>query len=227
MTGRNLLIVEDDDEIASFLCRGLSGEGYVVDIAATGEAARGRVADGGVRLVILDRMLPDAEGVELCQAFRREDPDLLVLMLTAKDGLGDKLEGLRAGADDYMTKPFAFEELLARVEALFRRAGPEGENRSEIVFGNLRLDPARKVAWRGGRELNLTATEFALLRYLTENAGSVVSRIQILQAVWGYDFDPNTNIVEVYIAYLRRKVDRDADEKLVRNVRGFGYTLGG
>jgi DNA-binding response OmpR family regulator len=226
MSGARLLIIEDDAEIAAFLRHGLIAEGYAVDIAATGAASLARVAEGDVRLAILDRMLPDAEGIELCRQLHDRDPDLRVLMLTAKDALEDKLDGLKAGADDYMTKPFAFQELLARLEALLRRAGLGGAHApSERVIGDLRLDLARKAAFRGGRELGLTATEFALLQYLAEHAGAVVSRMQILNAVWGYDFDPNTNIVEVYIAYLRRKLDQGAEHKLIENVRGFGYVL--
>jgi DNA-binding response OmpR family regulator len=229
MSPRRLLIVEDDAEIAQFLRSGLSAEGYEVEARPDGQDLVERVAEGGFDLVILDRMLPDAEGVDLCRRLRAREPRVMILMLTARDALGEKLEGLRAGADDYVTKPFAFEELLARLEALLRRADagstPPEPAPTEIRVGELRLDLARKAAWRGERELELTATEFALLRFLAENAGRVVSRMEILNAVWGYDFDPNTNIVEVYIAYLRKKVDRDASLRLVRNVRGFGYVL--
>lgn len=229
MSARRLLIVEDDAEIAQFLRSGLSAEGYEVEARPDGQGLVENVAEGGFDLVILDRMLPDAEGVDLCRRLRAREPRVMILMLTARDALGEKLEGLRAGADDYVTKPFAFEELLARLEALLRRADagstPAEPAPTEIRVGELRLDLARKTAQRGERELGLTATEFALLRFLAENAGRVVSRMEILNAVWGYDFDPNTNIVEVYIAYLRKKVDRDASLRLVRNVRGFGYVL--
>lgn len=225
MSARRLLIVEDDAEIAQFLQSGLSAEGYEVEARADGHALMDRVREGGFDLVILDRMLPDAEGVDLCRRLRAQSTRILILMLTARDALGEKLEGLRAGADDYVTKPFAFEELLARLEALLRRSEPPEPAPTEIRVGELRLDLARKTAQRGERALGLTATEFALLRFLAENTGRVVSRMEILNAVWGYDFDPNTNIVEVYIAYLRKKVDRDAGVRLVRNVRGFGYVL--
>ena len=225
MTAHRLLIVEDDTEIAEFLAAGLTAEGYDVTVRPNGHNLPAFVRDGGFALVILDRMLPDAEGAELCRQLRAEGEDILVLMLTAKDALGDKLEGFRAGADDYMTKPFAFEELLARLEVLLRRANVEANMPSEIVVGDLRIDLALKSAQRGGFELNLTATEFALLRYIMEHANSVVSREDILRAVWDYDFDPHTNIVEVYIAYLRKKLDRAGPAGVIETVRGFGYLL--
>lgn len=225
MRTRRLLIVEDDVEIAQFLQRGLAAEGYEVEIRPDGQELVDCVQTGEFDLLILDRMLPDAEGVDLCRRLRAHDAKIMILMLTARDALGEKLEGLRAGADDYVTKPFAFEELLARLEALLRRSDPPEPAPTEIRVGELWLDLARKTASRGDRALGLTATEYALLRFLAENAGRVVSRMEILNAVWGYDFDPNTNIVEVYIAYLRKKVDRDAGVRLVRNVRGFGYLL--
>ena len=225
MSGTRILIVEDDAEIAEFLSVGLGAEGYNVVVESGGTRLLDRVRAGDIGLVILDRMLPDAEGVDLCRRLRAVGDGTLVLMLTARDALEEKLEGLRAGADDYVTKPFAFEELLARIEVLLRRTSPAPPGEAVLRYADLAIDMPRKVAHRGGRELGLTATEFGLLRYLVENAGRVVSRMEILNAVWGYDFDPNTNIVEVYIAYLRRKVDRDFDTRLIQNVRGFGYQL--
>lgn len=225
MTGERLLIVEDDAEIAGFLDKGLRAEGYAVDILDSGADFASRLAGAEYRLVILDRMLPDSEGAELCRRLREAGDETMILMLTAKDALDDKLIGLHAGADDYMTKPFAFEELVARLQALLRRAQPMQERCPNIRIGDLHLDTARKTARRGDRELDLTATEFALLRYLAENAGTTVSRMDILNAVWGYNFDPHTNIVEVYIAYLRRKVDAAGETKMIRNQRGFGYFL--
>lgn len=225
MTGTRLLIVEDDGEIAGFLGEGLRKEGYAVDIATIGAGLRERMAAGGYQVVILDRMLPDAEGAEICRQLRDSGDETMILMLTAKDTLGDKLDGLTAGADDYMTKPFAFEELLVRLAALLRRAPAPGSGKGEQVVGPLRIDPDRKQAWRDDRPLDLTATEFALLRHLAEHAGVVRSRVDILKAVWGYDFDPRSNIVEVYIAYLRKKVDHGESMQLIRNHRGFGYSL--
>ncbi len=220
-----ILIVEDDSEIAEFLSSGLAAEGFEVAVEPDGRHLIERVGEGSFQLAILDRMLPDAEGADLCRRLRANRHNIPILMLTARDALGEKLEGLRAGADDYMTKPFAFEELLARIEALLRRTSLGEARESDLRLADLTIDLSRKVAQRGGRDLGLTATEFGLLHYLAENAERVVSRMEILNAVWGYDFDPNTNIVEVYIAYLRKKVDRDSDIRLIRNVRGFGYML--
>ncbi|WP_209428400.1 response regulator transcription factor [Pararhodobacter sp. SW119] len=225
MKSDRLLIVEDDEEIAAFLHQGLAAEGYLVDLSSAGEGVLARVADGSYRMVILDRMLPDAEGVDLCRKIRAAGSNTMIMMLTAKDALAEKLEGLGAGADDYMTKPFAFEELLARIEVLLRRAPTGPELQPEIVVGDLRIDPVRKTAKRAGRDLDLTATEFALLHFLAARADTVLSRVEILKGVWGYSFDPHTNIVEVYIAYLRRKVEQEGEEKLIHTQRGFGYVL--
>lgn len=225
MSRPRILLVEDDAEVAAFIEAGLTAEGYAVETRSRVAGVVEAVAAGGYDIVILDRMLPDGEGAELAQALRVTDASCLILMLTAKDALGDKLEGLRAGADDYVTKPFAFEELLVRIEVLLRRAMPEREVAQEVVAGDLRLDLARKVVTRAGRELPLTATEFALLAFLAANRGRVVSRMEILDGVWGYKFDPHTNIVEVYIAYLRKKIDRAGEPSLVRTARGFGYQL--
>lgn len=225
MSKARILIVEDDAEIAEFLSLGLAAEGYEVAVEPNGAALPERVRTGGFRLVVLDRMLPDAEGVDLCRRLRAGGSGVLVLMLTARDALEEKLEGLRAGADDYVTKPFAFEELLARIEVLLRRDAAAPPPAQTIAFADLTVDLATKTARRGDKDLGLTATEFNLLRYLVENASRVVSRMELLNAVWGYDFDPNTNIVEVYIAYLRKKMEGDAGPRLLQNVRGFGYQL--
>lgn len=225
MTSPRLLIVEDDSEIAEFLAAGLSAEGYEVTVRPDAHDLSALVRAGGFDLLILDRMLPDAEGADLCQRLRAERQDIMVLMLTAKDSLDDTVEGLRAGADDYMTKPFAFEELLARLEVLLRRSASGQSAQNEIVAGEVRVDLLMKTARYGGEALNLTATEFALLRYFAENAGRVLSRTDILRAVWGYDFDPHTNIVEVYIAYLRKKLEGAGAVGVIRTSRGFGYLL--
>lgn len=218
----DILIVEDDAGIAEFLQKGLRGEGYTPHHVSSFAEMRSVMADRAWPLVILDRMLPDGEGAEICADLRRQDASVLILMLTARDTLEEKLEGLRAGADDYITKPFAFEELLARIEALLRRGGARQE---EIAIADLTLDLAHKSAKRSGQDLGLTPTEFALLRFLAERQGVIVNRMEILAGVWGKSFDPNTNLVEVYIAYLRKKVDGPFDTRLIRNVRGFGYVL--
>lgn len=183
-------------------------------------------------LVIADRMLPSGDGLELCQAARARGPGAPpVLMLTARDALADKVEGLRGGADDYLTKPFAFDELLARIEALLRRAATPGAgaaaSQSEVVLrvGDLELDPAARRVHRGAREVELTAKEFVLLAFLMRNAGRAVSRTRLLADVWEYSFDPGTKVVDVYIRYLRRKVDDGEARPLIHTVRGFGYRL--
>lgn len=218
----DLLIVEDDAEIAEFLQKGLQVEGYHPRRVGSRAEMEAVLADRTWPLVILDRMLPDGDGADICADLRRRDADVMILMLTARDTLEEKLEGLRAGADDYITKPFAFEELLVRIETLLRRSGARQE---KIELGDLKLDLSHKCATRDGQDLGLTPTEFALLRFLAERPGTIVNRMEILAGVWGKSFDPNTNLVEVYIAYLRKKVDGPFTTRLIRNVRGFGYVI--
>ncbi len=225
MTSPRLLIVEDDTEIAEFLAAGLAAEGFDVTVRPNAQDLLAQVRSGEFALLILDRMLPDAEGADLCRRLRAEDQDIKVLMLTAKDTLDDTIAGLHAGADDYMTKPFAFAELLARIEALLRRPATGQPAPDEIIVGAIRIDLVQKTAHYGHQNLDLTTTEFALLRYFAENPGRVLSRTDILRAVWGYDFDPHTNIVEVYIAYLRKKLERAGGGRVIRTARGFGYRL--
>lgn len=219
-----LLLVEDDPRIAGFVRRGLEAEGYVVDLAADGRdgLALGRTRDYG--LIVLDRMLPLLDGLEVCRTLREERCESLVLMLTARDALPDKLEGLHGGADDYLTKPFAFDELLARIAALLRR-GPSRPASDILRVGELTLDPAARRVSRGAREIPLTVREFALLRYLMANAGTVVSRARLLSQVWHYGFDPGTKVVDVYIRYLRQKIDVGEAKPLIHTVRGFGYMI--
>jgi two-component system, OmpR family, response regulator len=220
-----ILLAEDDVRIASFLTRGLRSEGYAVEHTRDGRHALDAALSGTFELLILDRLLPGMEGLEVCRNLRGQGNQTRVLMLTAKDALQDKVEGLKGGADDYVTKPFALDELLARIEALLRR--PEGEPRDSAVLevGELRLDFAGKAAFRKDRRLALTAKEFALLAYLMENADRVVSRSRLLSSVWGRNFDTGTKVVEVYIRYLRRKVDEGEARQLIRTVRGFGYMI--
>ncbi len=224
MTPR-LLIVEDDSEIAGFLADGLSAEGYEVTVSHDARDLHVRVRTGKFALLILDRRLPDAEGADICLRLRAEDQDVRVLMLTVKDTLDETLEGLHAGADDYMTKPFAFAELLARIEVLLRRPPPGQPAGDEVLVGDIRIDLSTKTAHYGGQNLGLTATELALLRYFADNAGRVLSRTDILRGVWGYDFDPNTNIVDVYVTYLRRKLESAGATGVIHTSRGFGYQL--
>ena len=225
MTATRILVVEDDADIAHLLTRGLSAEGFHVDLADCGAGLDQRLQVGSYDIVVLDRMLPDADGADLCREIRAAGHDVMVLMLTAKDALAEKVDGLGAGADDYMTKPFAFVELLARIEVLLRRAPVRDGGPEQIIVGDLCLDLGTKTARRGDRDLELTATEFSLLRFLAERPDKVQSRVDILKGVWGYNFDPQTNIVEVYIAYLRKKLDQQGDTQLIRNQRGFGYLL--
>jgi two-component system, OmpR family, response regulator len=225
MAGTRLLLVEDDQRIVSFLQRGLKAENYSVEVARDGAAGLELARSGEFALVILDRMLPGIDGLEICARLREEGCHSLILMLTARDALPDKIAGLKSGADDYLTKPFAFGELLARLEALLRRKGETNPAAAILQVGDLVLDPSAKTVRRGGRQIDLTPKEFALLACLMAKAGVVVSRQSLLAHVWGMNFDPGTKVVDVYIRYLRMKVDRNSDNPIIRTVRGFGYTV--
>lgn len=220
-----LLLVEDDPRIASFVQKGLVAEGHVVDIASNGLTAMAMARETDYPLVILDRMLPDLDGLEVCRQLRSEAHPARVLMLTARDAVSDKVGGLNAGADDYVTKPFSFEEFVARVEALLRR-GELQRNDPVLRVADLTLDPMTRQVRRGDRAIELTRKEYGLLRYLMENAGVVLSRSQLLNANWGYNFDPGTKVLDVYIRYLRRKVDEGHVVSLIQTVRGAGYCVG-
>lgn len=220
-----LLLVEDDRRIVSVLRRGLEAEGYAVDVARDGEQALGQVQFEHYALIILDRMMPGLDGLEVCNRLRTAGNLSPILMLTAKDALQDKIDGLKGGADDYVTKPFAFGEVIARIEALLRRS-PSAERPATLQVGDLRLDRAAKVAWRGARRIPLTAKEFALLEYLMTMAGTVVNREELLSKVWNLNFDPGTKVVDVHVRFLRRKIDEGEGEPLIKTVRGFGYTIG-
>ncbi len=220
-----ILVVEDERKVAAFVRQGLVEEGHAVEVAADGAAALEAVADGPpFDLVVLDVMLPRRDGLEVLKSLRALRIETPVLLLTARDGVADKVAGLDAGADDYLAKPFAFEEFLARVRALLRR----GRGRAEPVLrlADLSLDPATRAVLRGGRRISLTAREYALLEYFLRNTGRVLTRPMITQHVWGMDWDPESNIVDVYVGYLRRKVDADGESRLVHTVRGAGYMLG-
>ena len=221
---RPLLLVEDDQRIVSVLRRGLEAEGYAVEVARTGAEALERVQTEEFALIILDRLMPGLDGMEVCRRLRAAGNRTLVLMLTAVDAIQDKIDGLKAGADDYVTKPFAFHEVLARIEALLRRSGA-GERPALLQVGDLKLDRAAKVAWRGERKIPLTAREFALLEYLMSVAGVVVNREELLANVWKLNFDPGTKVVDVHVRFLRRKIDEGEAEPLIKTVRGFGYTI--
>lgn len=220
-----VLLVEDDKRISQFVRRGLEAEGYVVDHAADGDLALAMARSHDYALIILDRMLPSYSGIEICRLLRVEKNPALVLMLTAMDELQDKVDGLKSGADDYLTKPFAFDELLARMEALLRRRSAVPQADDTLVAGLLTLDMNTKQVWHGEREITLTAREFALLAYLMKHPGSVISRSRLLDNVWNIDFEPGTKVVDVYIRYLRQKIDEPGKASLIQTVRGFGYKL--
>ncbi|HEX7125777.1 MAG TPA: response regulator transcription factor [Thermodesulfobacteriota bacterium] len=218
-----LLLVEDDPKAALLLERGLEEEGFVVDVAATGDEAEERAALAEHDLVILDWLLPGTPGIEVCRRLRAEGSTAPILMLTAKDAVADRIAGLDAGADDYLVKPFAFGELLARIRALLRRG--EGPRAPVLAVGDLRLDPASHLVTRGGRRVDLTPREYAILEYLMRHAGKVVSRTRLVEHVWEDETDNLTNLVDVHVSHLRKKVDRGAALPLIRTVRGRGYRL--
>ena len=220
-----ILVVEDERKVAAFLRQGLLEEGHAVEVAADGGAALETVAQGPpFDLVVLDVMLPKRDGFDVLRTIRSQGVPTPVLLLTARDGVADKVTGLDLGADDYLAKPFAFEEFLARVRALLRRGGGRAE--PVLRVADLRLDPATRAVTRGRRRITLTAREYALLEYFMRSAGRVLSRPMITQHVWGMDFDPESNIVDVYVGYLRRKIDAAGEPGLLHTVRGAGYMLG-
>lgn len=221
-----VLIVEDDERIVDFVQRGLKAEGYAVEVARNGLDAIALGSEGQFQVIILDLGLPDLNGREVCERLRNTGVGTPILMLTARDTVQDKVTGLRSGADDYMTKPFSFEELLARIEALMRRRGGEIKPEiKELQIADLVLNPETHEVRRGETLIELTPKEFALLECLMRMPGKVLSRTRILEQVWGYSADPLTNVVDVYIRQLRRKIDDDYDLKLFKTVRGFGYKL--
>jgi len=217
-----LLLVEDDNKVAAFIKKGLEEEYYTVDTAEDGND--GLLMAGGIKydLIILDRMLPGITGLDLCSQLRAQGIKTPVLMLTAMDSVEDKVKGFESGADDYLTKPFSFSELLARIKALLRRTS---DSTSEHVLDDLRVELLTRRVFRSEKEIILTPKEFALLEYLIRNKGRVLSRTQIIENIWGYDFDPLTNIVDVHIRSLREKIDKEHERKLIRTVRGAGYVL--
>ena len=220
-----ILLVEDEKKIASFIKRGLREEHYVVDVVGNSEDALWGIKTNLYDLIILDIMLPDRSGVSLCRELRREKIDIPVLMLTAKDRIKDRVLGLNAGADDYLTKPFAFEELLARIRALLRRK--RVDKTSILKVADLELDQLTHKVKRAGKELKLTNKEYALLEYLTINANQVITRTMISEHVWNENFDSFTNVIDVHINYLRNKIDKGFEKQLIHTIRGTGYILKG
>jgi DNA-binding response OmpR family regulator len=219
-----LLIVEDERRVRSILRRGLEEEGYEVDEAADGATALALTLKGGVDLLLLDWMLPGASGLEVLRALRRLQNVTPVVMLTARDEVRDRSLALNEGADDYVLKPFAFEELLARIKAVLRRSGSRPS--PSLSCADLLVDPIAHQVSRAGRDVKLTAREFALLSFLLENKGRAVTRDQIVNAVWEHDPEAFSNVVDVYVRYLRNKIDEPFARKLIHTVRGVGYMLG-
>jgi two-component system OmpR family response regulator len=218
-----VLLVEDDSRIATAIKRGLDSEGFTVEVCLDGEDGLWRATEYHYDLLILDLMLPGRNGFEVCRALRAQGNWTPILVLTARDGEHDETHALDTGADDYLTKPFSFSVLVAHVRALLRRTS--GGSPAPIVIGDLRLDPDRHRCWRGDVEIHLTAREFAVLHFLVRRAGMVVSKSEIIDGVWEYDFDGDPNIVEVYLRRLRRKVDEPFGRHDLETVRGAGYRL--
>jgi two-component system OmpR family response regulator len=218
------LLVEDDASIAEFVVRGLREAGFAVDHQADGEAGLAAAARGGYDVAIVDVMLPKRDGLSLIEELRRRGVTTPVLILSARRSVDDRVRGLQTGGDDYLTKPFAFAELLARVQALVRRASRAPEP-TTLSVEDIALDLLSRRVTRGGVALDLRPREFTLLEYLMRNAGKVVSKTMILSHVWGYNFDPNTNVVDVLVSRLRDRIDRPFEHKLLHTVRGVGYVL--
>lgn len=218
-----ILVAEDERDLNEILCKKLRSEDYCVDGCFDGEEALDYLASVEYDAVILDIMMPKRNGLQVVEQLRRQGDHTPVLFLTARDSIDDRVTGLDAGADDYLVKPFAFDELLARLRVMIRKRG--GERSNLFTIDDLTLDIRSKRVERGGVELKLSAKEYALLEYLIRNKGVVLSRIQIEENIWGFDYEGSSNIVDVYIRYLRRKIDKDHPVKLIHTIRGSGYVL--
>ncbi len=221
---RRLLIVEDDQETRDFIAKGFGEEGYVVEVASDGREGLYHATDGGFDAVVLDRMLPGLDGLSLIKSMRAAGLKTPVLMLTAMSAVDERVKGLRAGADDYLVKPFSFQELHARIEALLRRP-QESEEIPTLACRDLEMDLMTRKVTRGGREIALTPREFQILEFFLRRKNRVVSRTMLLEGVWDYHFDPNTNVVDVHISKLRRQLDEDGADPLIETVRGAGYMV--
>jgi two-component system OmpR family response regulator len=217
------LVVEDEVKMASLIRRGLVEEGYAADVARTGDEAVWMAQATPYDAIVLDLMLPGRDGLDVCRELRRSGVWSPILMLTARDGVGDRVAGLDSGADDYLTKPFSFAELLARLRALTRRGA--GERPVVLEVGSLRLDPATRQAWRGDVPIELSPKEFALLETFMRRAGEVLTRLDLLEHAWDFAYENRSNVVDVYVGYLRAKIDRPFDVDSIETVRGVGYRL--
>ena len=222
-----ILVIEDDQETADYLRKGLAESGHVADHSATGPDGLAQALNGRYDALIVDRMLPGMDGLSVIRVLREEKVTTPVLILSALGQVSDRVRGLRAGGDDYLVKPFAFSELLARLEALARRAGTESEMeaQTQLRAGDLEMDLLRRTVVRAGRSIELQPREFRLLEFLMRHAGQVVTRTMLLEGVWDYHFDPQTNVIDVHISRLRAKIDKGHDEALLQTVRGAGYCL--
>jgi len=219
-----VLIVEDEEKVASFIKKGLEEENFNVDVAYSGDVGENLILSNNYDIIILDIMLPVKDGNEILKKMRDKGIDTPVIMLTAKDKISDKVESFSIGCDDYLTKPFSFEELLLRVRAILKRKGGKEEKETTMLsYGDLKLDLIKRIAIRDNKEIELTSKEFALLELLMRNPNKIISRTEISQKVWGYDFDTLTNIIDVYINHLRNKMDKGFDKRLIHTIRGVGY----
>jgi heavy metal response regulator len=218
-----ILVIEDEKKVADFIKRGLKEEGYAVDVASDGEEGLFQAMEISYDLILLDLMLPKLDGINLCKKLRENHIQTPLIMLTAKDSVQDKVTGLDSGADDYLTKPFSFEELLARIRALLRKE--RGHQLSRLQVADLVLDLVSHKVWSGKEEIILTAKEYALLEYFMRNAGTIITRTMIAEHVWDINFDTFTNVIDVYVNYLRNKIDKDRHNKLIHTIRGRGYMI--
>jgi len=220
-----ILVVDDDRAVRESLRRSLSFNGYSVELAQDGQEALDSITRDRPDAVVLDVMMPRLDGLEVCRRLRSSGDDLPILVLTARDSVSERVAGLDAGADDYLPKPFALEELLARMRALLRRTTPDDQESVAMTFADLSLDPTTREVTRGQRQISLTRTEFSLLEMLIANPRRVLTRSRILEEVWGFDFPTSGNALEVYVGYLRRKTEAEGEPRLIHTVRGVGYVL--
>lgn len=218
-----ILLVEDEERVASFIRKGILAEGYEIDVAYDGRTGLSLFRKDPYDIIILDVNLPHINGFELCRLIRQESETVPVLMLTALDSLADKSDGFHAGADDYMAKPFEFQELLLRIRALTRRNNPG--QKQVLRLADLELNLDTKTVTRAGQRIDLTTREYSLMEYLMLNKGKIISRVDISERVWNLNFDSNTNVIDVYISYLRKKIDKDFSPKLLHTIVGMGYVL--
>ncbi len=220
-----ILVVEDEEKVAMFIKKGLEEEGFQVDIAFDGTTGEEKILHNKFDVIILDIMLPGKDGNEVLKSIRDKGIDTPVIMLTAKDQVSDKIDSFELGCDDYLTKPFSFEELLLRIKAILKRKGLSEDKEVVLTFSDLKLDIIKRKAYRDNKEVELTTKEFALLELLMKNPNKVLTRSDITKEVWEYDFDTLTNIIDVYINHLRNKIDKGFNKRLIHTIRGVGYIL--